>query len=80
MQRVLYIPGGSLPLAAVPDPRQKKKRGKGICFSGVGVKREKGVKITDFFFFFFLGGGEGGYLSRYDQSSKVFAIIRGKGI
>ena len=36
--------GGSLPLEAVPDAPERKKRVKMVSKSGVGAEREKGVK------------------------------------
>ena len=64
-----------LALEAVPDAREKKKRGKRVSKSVVGaerVVREKGVKIAK--------NREKGYpKSLYDQSSSHPAIIPGKG-
>ena len=65
-------PGGSLPLEAVPDAREKK-RVKRVSKSGVGTERaerEKGVKTAK--------NGRIGYPNRYDQNSSR-AIKRGKG-
>ena len=42
--------------------KKKKKRGKGVCFSGVNAERadrEKGVKIAK------MGGGGGGRVSKW---------------
>ena len=64
--------GGSLPLEAIPDAREKHA-GKGYRNQGWGqerVDREKGVKIAK-------NGGKG-YPNHYDQSSSR-GIIRGKG-
>ena len=63
--------GGSLPLEAVPDARERKKRVKRVSKSGVGAEREKGVKNAK--------NGRKGYPNRYDQNSS-HAIKRGKGI
>ena len=52
--------GGSLPLEAVPDAREKK-RVKSVSKSGVGAEREKGVKNAK--------NGRKGYPNRYDQNS-----------
>ena len=49
--------GGSLPLEAVPDAREREKRVKGVSKSGVGAEREKGVKNAK--------NGRKGYPNRY---------------
>ena len=67
--------GGSLPLEAVPDARERKKRGKRVSKSGVGAEsadREKGIKITDM-----TENGKMVFKLLWSEFSR--AIIRGKG-